>query len=146
MRCRGILDQSLVSEKGLQQALRDATTRRSFHAVVPKRPEAARQWSAACGIGGVAPDTDARLLSGPLASVHAISCELSRFVPPCDLLTGETPCCRFIRSDHVGINRLQFLLDSLTDLDKRCRRAACTHASTLASRRRNQVADSIHLM
>lgn len=30
------------------------------------------------------------------------------------------PSCRFIRSDHVGINRLQFLLDSLTDLDNRC--------------------------
>jgi hypothetical protein len=42
MRCHGILDQSVVMEKRLQNALRDATMRRSFNAVVSKRPEAAR--------------------------------------------------------------------------------------------------------
>lgn len=114
--------------------------------MVSKGPEAARQRSAACGIGGIAPDADARLLSGPLASrlilLQAVQAgpELQPF------LTEASSCCRFIRSDHVGINRLQFLLDSLTDLDKRCMTAAaCAHRRS-PSKPTFRVATSVHLI
>ena len=133
------------------KALHDATIRRSLNAMVSKGPEAARQWSAACGIGGIAPDADARLLSGPLASrlilLQAVQAgpELQPF------LTEASSCCRFIRSDHVGINRLQFLLDSLTDLDKRCMTATAAAAAAATHRRSPskptfRVAKSVHLI